>query len=202
MTSSDERDCLSYRDLLPLYLKGILSPGQEAAVKRALEACPDLRAEMEEWKAIGDAYREVEACLPAPPADGLVKVMRKIEKPRQPGFLEWLGLRPAFSFALIAAQIIVIVGFGVYTANLKSRYETLSAPSAATKGQTRLNVVFRPDAPEEVIRGALRKIEGRIIDGPRTSGLYLIGISSSSDPEAALASLRSSGAVLVAERAY
>lgn len=202
MTSSDERDCLSYRDLLPLYVKGLLTPDEATALERAFVDCPELRTEMEDWKAIGDAYREIEASLPAPSAGAFAKVMSKIEKPRRLGFLEWLGLRPAFSFAVIAVQIIVIVGLGVYTANLKSRYETLSAPSAATKGQIRLNVVFRPEAPEAAIREALRKVEARIIDGPRTSGLYLISIGSSLDPEAALAELRASGAVVLAERAY
>jgi anti-sigma factor RsiW len=202
MTSSDERDCLSYKGLLPLYVKGLLPPDQAAAVESALDACPELRAELEDWKAIGEAYREVEACLPAPAPGAFARVMSKIEKPQRLGFLQWLGLRPAFSLAVIAAQIIVLVGFGVYTAKLRSHFETLSVPTPVSREQIRLNVVFRPDATEQVIREALRKIDGRIIDGPRTSGLYLIGVGSSSNPEAAMAALRSSGVVVMAERAY
>jgi len=103
---------------------------------------------------------------------------------------------------MITAQILIIVVLGIYVVNLRTEYRTLSATSVITEKQVKINVVFKEDATVEDIRKLLLQIDGKIIDGPSSSGLYIIGITSKEKLDDSLNTLRKNKIVVLAERAY
>ena len=201
MTSS-KRDFNSLKYLIPLYVKGKLSETQRAEVEKALKESPGLRDEMESWKELEEAYRAIEEKLPLPPVGAYSKITQKIGEINRPGWLSWFRLSPALSFTLITAQLIVIVVLGIYFMHLKTEYRTLSTPSVTREIPVRINVVFKEDASEAEIRNLLSRTNGKIIDGPSLSGLYVIGIASDKDWQKALTTLKQSKIVEMAERTY
>ena len=65
-----------------------------------------------------------------------------------------------------------------------------------------INVIFREQATESEIRELLLKINGRIVDGPTRSGLYIVGLKARQQGDSALETLRKSALVKMAEKAY
>ena len=108
------------------------------------------------------------------------------------------------SLALVAAQLLIIIVLGVYVINLKHEYRTLSAPSITETEETSktIHVVFKEDASEAEIRNLLLQMNARIIDGPCSSGLYIIRIPSQERLDDVLNTLRKNKIVVMAERAY
>lgn len=201
MTSS-KTDCESIKSLVPLYVRGLLYGPEKAEFERALIERPELRDEVERWRAIGSAYEALEARLPHPPSWAYSRITDKIKKTEKVSFFQRVIPAEKLSFALIAAQLLIIIALGVYIMNLRTEYGTLSAPSMVTEGLVRINVVFEEDAPEGEIRRLLTEVDGRIIDGPYSSGLYVIGIASEKGLEDALNKLRANRIVMKAERTY
>ena len=80
----------------------------------------------------------------------------------------------------MTAQFLLILSLGFYIIQEKHEYKTMSAPSVTTEDSILINVVFQEQATESEIRELLLKINGRIVDGPNRSGLYIIGLKSRS----------------------
>jgi hypothetical protein len=190
------------KNLLPLYMKGLLSDSASEKVEKAIAAFPDLKEEAEAWSAIKKAYQDIESDLPLPSSRVYPRIAERISKEVSSNIFERLFLSRNFSFAIIAVQMAIIVFLGVSLFNLKNEYRTLSIPSVNTESLIAINVVFKENITESEIREVLLKINGKIIDGPYSSGLYVIGIASEEEIENALSNLRESGIVEMAEKIY
>lgn len=200
--TSYKKDCDSVKYLIPLYVKGILTDSQKEEFENALRGCPDLKNEIETWKEIDKSYKAIESKLPQAPNYIYPKIAAKIKESKQIGLFERFMPSRKFSLALAAAQLLIIIVLGVYVINLKTEYKTLSAPSITEEKLIKINIVFRENALEAEIRNLLLQINGRIIDGPYSSGLYVIGITSEKGVEDVLNRLRENSIVVMAERAY
>jgi hypothetical protein len=201
MTSS-KKDCDRLKDLIPLYVKGLLSNAKRKEIEEAIDECPSLRKEIESWHAVQCAYQHIEGSLPQPSGSLYEKIAGRLEETKKPGILSRLFASPTVSFALVTAQFLFILSLGFYIIQEKHAYKTMSAPSIKTGDYIMINVVFREQATEAEIRDLLLKINGRIIDGPTRSGLYIVGLKSRLEADSALETLRKSVLVKMAEKAY
>lgn len=206
--SNNKKDCESIKYLMPFYVKGTLSNSEREEFERALIDCPELNDELKRWQAISTVYTEIEEKLPQPSPLIYSKIAQKIKKKEKVSLSERLlasleRLIPRrLSFALIVVQLLIIITLGIYAINLKTEYKTLSAPSTVNESMIRINVVFKENASEGEMRRLLTQINGKIIDGPFASGLYVIGITSNERVEDALDKLKKNNIVIMAERAY
>ncbi len=187
------------RAMIPLYVRGVLSGPQRKEFEKLLEGNPELREEVDQWKRIGDAYKKMESQLPLPSGGVYSQIAEKINAGQQKSFFDRILPSPAFSFALIAAQFLIIMALLIYVAGDRDGFKTLSAPA---NGSGRINVVFKQDVSEAAIRTLLVKVNGKIVDGPYSSGLYVIGLPSDNEVNKALTEINESGLVVMAERAY
>ena len=200
--TSYKRDCDILKDLVPLYVKGLLNEAQRKEIEEAIDECPSLREEIESWHAVQCAYQSIESSLPQPSGSLYQKIAERIEGSKKPGLLNRLFGSPAVSLALVTAQFLLILSLGFYIIQERHEYKTMSAPSVTTEDSIRINVIFQEQATESDIRELLLKINGRIVDGPNRSGLYRIGLKSRSEADSALEALRNSAFVTMAEKAY
>jgi anti-sigma-K factor RskA len=192
----------SIKFLVPLYVRGLLDGREKAEFERALAERPELGAEVRKWRLIGDAYGALEAGLPQPSPWIYSRITGKLQETGGRSLFQRLMPAARLSYALISVQLVIIIALGVYVMNLRTEYRTLSAPSTATDEMVRINVVFAGDASEAEIRRLLTELNGRIIDGPYSSGLYVIGIVPEMELEGALNRLRADRIVMKAERGY
>jgi hypothetical protein len=202
--TSYSRDCASFDDLVPLYVKGLLPDVQREEFERSVAECPTLRDAIEEWKLIQHAYSEVECAFPEPSKSTFPRIIEKVREPVKESWFQRLMPSPSFSLAFMAVQFIVIITLGVYLLQSKHEYRTLNAPSVVVSAPIKINIVFKENTKENEIRRLLLQIDGKIIDGPYSSGLYVVGVTSGPDIEIekTLQALKKNNIVAVAERAY
>jgi hypothetical protein len=106
----------------------------------------------------------------------------------------------------LAAQLAVIAGLSIVVAHLHGEsdaYRVVSAASFHALGTPKsaagnLMIMFRPDATEQEIRGALQASGARIVDGPTATGAYLLDVDDTRLTSAVRA-LRVQRAVTLAE---
>lgn len=198
-----EKDCDALKGQMPLYVKGLLTASQAEEFEKALTGCPELKRELAVWGEIHEAYKLIGKQLPEPSGRAYSRILKKIEEKKTAVFFKRFMLPTPVFIGVIAAQLLVIIALAVYVAGLKPEFKTLAAPSPFAYGKAKINVVFNAGASEAEIRGLLlKKIDGRIIDGPFNSGLYIIEISSQGRLDSALEILRKDKIVIMAEKAY
>jgi len=200
--TSYKKDCESVKYMIPLYVRGILSDSEEKEFQIALSECPDLKDEIERWKKINNAYQTIERTLPQPSDRVYSRITERITEKSRFSFLQRFIPSQRVSLAFVAAQLLIIIALGGYVMNLKNEYKTLSAPSMTEGRLLRINVVFKEKATEAEIRNLLLQMNARIIDGPCSSGLYILRIPSQERLDDVLNTLRKNNIVVMAERAY
>ena len=84
MTSS-EKDCDRLKDLIPLYVKGLLSDAKRKEIEEAIDECPSLRKEIESWHAVECAYQRIEGSLPQPSGSLYEKIAGRLREAKKPG---------------------------------------------------------------------------------------------------------------------
>jgi hypothetical protein len=199
---SSETDYDSIKSLIPLYIKGILSDSQRLEVERALLDSPELRKEFDEWTQIHHAYDLIAKELPVPSNDSYSTIRKRSRKSECGRFFERLMHHKKVASAVIAAQLLIMIAMGFYIAHLKGGYKTLSTTSITEGKSMRINVVFKKETSEAEIRDLLRRIYGRIIDGPYASGLYVIEIPHNKEAEHTLSMMKRNKIIEIAEKAY
>lgn len=206
----------SYKDnaepmkyLIPLYLNGQLTDIQKQAFEMALAGSADLEAELEMWEGIDNVYERISQKLPQPSKNTYSRITAKIaedmKKSRPVSFFRRFMPSSSISLGLIAAQLMIIIVLGAYAASQRSEFRTLSAPSKAQVTATeaiRVNVVFNNNASVKDINELLRRYNANIVEGPKSSGLYVLGVEPQGGINAVLSSLKKSGIVVMAEKAY
>ena len=197
-----KKDCASFDHIAPLYVKGILSDEQRLEFEKAVAECINLKDTIEEWKLLNNAYQALECSLPEPQKNLYPKIAEKVRASKRQSLFQKLMPSPPLSLAFIAVQLLIIITLGVYILQLKTEYRTLSAPVISGKNTVKINVVFKEDATESEVRKLLLQVDGRIINGPCSSGLYVIEIPSKKPLEGILKTFKKSRIVVLAERAY
>ena len=197
--------------LLPWYVGAGLDAQERASVEAHLAECPRCQSELA-WErrlqAAGD-----DSDVPVGDVDaGFALVRARIAADTAPGWRGRLPQRlvrgwhrgPAWmrwtllgQFAVLAALSTVLL---LVTLAPDPRYRALGGPATAPGAAAGGNLIvrFRPGATEQAIRDALRGSEARLVYGPTTTDAYLLAVPPGRE-EAAVARLRSNGAVLLVE---
>src|SRR5690606_2872904 len=91
---------------------------------------------------------------------------------------------PAGAAALVLLQLAIIIGlvYKVYLGEPES-YVVLSGPEETAASGPVIIVSFVDTATEAQIRETLSEIDGRIIDGPKAGGLYVVGLPAEAGSE-------------------
>ena len=198
--------------LLPWYLSGKLGADELETVKRHLAECDDCAGELEELSFMGAAIKEpdealdaaIEMRLPDMEADIMDRI-NAYEEARAPevrpasapvktsawdkvlGFFEGFEFPfqlPAGAAALVLLQLAIIIGlvYKVYLGEPES-YVVLSGPEETVASGPVIIVSFVDSATEAQIRETLSEIDGRIIDGPKAGGLYVVELPAEAGSE-------------------
>lgn len=159
--------------LLPWYVTGALDGKELAQVEQHLSECPECREDAEIEKALAHQVR----ALPCDVERGWATLKARIEGvPAAPRRAPLFSRRIPIGWAVAAQAAILAVVVPVLTlapVRLPLTYRTLGAPPAAGN----LIVVFKPDAPESVLRGILTENQARIVDGPTPTDAYVLRVA-------------------------
>ena len=179
-------------ELLPWYVSGTLSKAELHDVKTHLPDCGECRREVEQLRLLQKAEIDLSGETPELPQDLLAQALDQIEeyererggaREERAGAWErlvtaWAGLwtpTPVLVRAMVAVQFLLLVGVtAFYLAGIGGdEMGTAGGPGGATVG-AQITVRFDASASEETIRGTLRQVEARIVDGPSALGLYVV----------------------------
>lgn len=182
-------------ELLPWLVMGTLDADDHARVVRHVEACAACRHEIEWQRQLRAAHDEP---LPAYDVDAAFASMQRrlhttAAAPARRAARRWR--RPWFEWA-IAAQFVIIAGLVAVLAfnhRAVNVYHTLGGPGAA-QASGRLVVVFAPQTTEQEMRRILQHSGARIVDGPTTTGAYIVAVATT-DAAHALDTLRAERSV-------
>jgi anti-sigma factor RsiW len=204
--------------LLPWYVSGTLDAQETASVEAHLQACPDCQAELaserllkaefagiavgadKSWSELRNRIAPEARRRSAPTRlvsglsdrmSGLIKGWR-----RSAPWMQWaVGLQAA---GLVAAAAL----FGpaspmvMAKANIPAAYHVLGAAPGATAAN--LAVMFRPDATVSQVHDVLGGIDARVVDGPSSTGVYMLRVGVSARGQA-LSRLHAASIVQMAE---
>lgn len=202
MTFCNETERARVHELLPLFAGGLLADRERVLVESGLDRYPELKPELESWRKLAAAYGQLAEELPTPPPSAFSKILARIEEQEShPSFAARMFGRPIFTYALMAAQLAVILTLVFELQQRENAYRALvaSAPAPEREG-IRIGVVLNPESREREIRALLSSLNGKIVAGPAPSGQYVIALPASAAVESVLSTLRSSGLVLHAEK--
>lgn len=184
--------------LLPWYVNGTLTGDELAFVAEHVGRCDRCRGEV---AFLRDVFA---ACASLPTGEGDPGLARQphVRATRTPLARAWRGTHPWIRGVLAAelAAIAVLATLLVVDVPGSAPYRTLgtvSRPAATAFDQ--LAVVFDAAATEADIRGSVHAAGARIVDGPTTSGAFVLEVPTGRADEA-LRALRAASAVRFAER--
>jgi anti-sigma factor RsiW len=196
---------LEARSLLPWYVTGRLDATERAQVEAHLNGCPECQMELK----IERGLQARIAGLPMDVEQGWAKLRDRLERdpPRRPRFVDWRRrLRVAWSswppWALVAqAALMLVVSAALLTLaqgnqSAAARYHVLGAAPAAAAGN--VVVIFAPQTSEGDLRRILQADHARAVDGPTSTGAWLVHVPAARRA-AALARLRGLSEVRLAE---
>ena len=194
-------------ELVPWYVNGTLEGRDRDAVTAHLPSCPACREEVARCQTLAAAVQMAVDSAGAPGPGGLERVLASIElleatgagrtgwRGRWRAGVEWLGdlfqgtpgpVR--WGLAAQAALLVLVVGLIAWPGVQSPRapYRTLADDGARRVGQEALiHVVFTEDITERELRTLLRRVEGRIVDGPSAVGLYTVDVPARTPDRAA-----------------
>lgn len=215
-------DADTLKEMIPLYVNGQLTEQEKKAFTQGLADHPELSAEVAEFKAIKESYRDLEDETPFPNQDRLFsKIMAQIDREESapgketaaardasPGLREKLVdffhntfISPKVAWSVVAVQVVLLVTLLVAMPG-RSTFQTLTAPGNGTDARLTLNVVFEEKAAEKEIRALLVKTGATIVGGPSANGLYIVAIPPDQPPEKISGILLRSGIVSFVEQRY
>ena len=187
-------------ELLPWYATGQLNSDERAQVERHLYACAECREQLTvERRLIG----EFQTTSPQVES-GWARLKARIDPPRRAPAVRrpiladlWAILsRPAVATLAAAQLALIVVGGGALYSLTRPDYHVLaSAPAPAAANAI---VMFRGDAKEADIQGALNAVGGSVVGGPTAAGAYMIHVEPARR-QAALAHLQADQDVQLAQ---
>jgi anti-sigma factor RsiW len=180
-------------ELLPWYAKATLPEDERKMVETHLADCGECAREVQSLAILQKTIVEIGDKVPTPSPMALNRAMAEIEnyertrsqataQVSQPSLFErlsmWWSPTPIFARAIIAVQLVLVLGFGgviIYEHTQSATYTTASGPSG-DRTATQISVSFSGSATEQEIRQAVLAVHGKIIDGPSALGLYTIQV--------------------------
>ena len=195
--SEEHRDA---QELLAWYVTGKLEPDEHARVGAHLAGCAECQRDLA-------FQRKLEAGIAAMPVDveqGWTRLRELAEAEhiapvrRAPRFgregVGFLGWGVAASLAVALGATLMPSASTQLAQN--GSYHALGAAPTATPGN--MIVIFRPDATEADMRGALRAAGARLVDGPTAADAYVLA-TPAAKRAAALALLKARHEIVLAE---
>ena len=192
--------------LLPFYVNATLQGKELALVQHHVQGCDRCRREVERLRDIFEASTafallqggRLGQLNPMPAKDprldrreGTARIRSVFETPRLRRWTPWL----------LAAQLAAIVLLGSLLATDMrdfASYRTLGIANPAVAAADTIAVIFDPAIAESEMRRVVVGIGARIVDGPTTTGVFVLAIPAGFT-EQALQGLRSERAVRFAE---
>lgn len=207
--------------LLPWYANGTLSPEETRQVEAHLDQCPHCRAELEQYRVLGEQVREQPEWTWQPPSGHFERLMADIDRldilavpvrakpsPWQ-RLMDWLRETPqpvrwTLAAESLALAMLVLVVWLPGRPVVEPGFETLSSVTTSTRPTgPRLRVGFDPTLRIADLQSLLQVLHGQIVAGPSALGIYTIALDAKERPEAALdhalTVLRAHRQVLLAE---
>lgn len=183
-------------ELLPWYANGTLAGDERTRVDRHLADCAHCRAELEFLESVRQEVRSLDHAQD-PGELVRARLLQQVRRSR-PARNRWLPAALAASIAVIVLQAALLTWVW---APLDTFTPLGHVPSTDAVVQLR----FAPEATERDIRVALEAVNGSIVDGPGTLGIYRVRLDAvRADDEArvaaAIRTLRESPGVVRAER--
>jgi hypothetical protein len=181
--------------LLPWYVTGALTGKEAAQVETHLAECAECRADAEIEKTLARQVRG----LPCDVERGWATLKARLGEAqtvrRKPGLFD---RRIPISWVVAAQALSLAVAVPVTCTLVQPQwlYRTLGSAPGAASGN--LIVIFKPDAPEAVLRATLMSNQARIVDGPTAADAYVLQVAADRRP-AVLARLKSDPNVTLAE---
>lgn len=207
--------------LLPWYVNNTLYSAEVKTVENHLKVCLTCRREIESLYKLSVAVRQVSALDPAAHASfsRLKKRLHtKGKLDRKPGapvvapscHRKWYSghltlPRSAFALAAVLLLFLLIPRYTDTVRIQRNEYHTLADEENPVARENEIRVVFSNDVNQQQIKKILASVNGRIVAGPTTHGVYIVRI------EQALASksilelivlLRKNASVIFVEPAY
>lgn len=178
--------------LLPWYLNHTLEKGEQEEVAKHLPGCAICQRELEVLSKEKKLYQSLAEEIFVPKT--FPQLMAKIEGSKETLWQRIISVipiplpRPTFATVLIALQSCIIVGLIVFLAINPWRageraYRTLSGPTVIEEKGPRLVILFQEGVLEKIMRGVILEIDGSIVSGPSSIGLYIVELRSKIDPE-------------------
>lgn len=199
----DEREHRNAQLHLPWYATGRLDAAEQARVAMHVAGCAACQADLA-LEGLLTSHQPEPAGLTADA--GWARLRARLERERRPIlapaaaagrraipalFGDWRGWAMAAQFAIIVLLAILLT-----RTPQSADYRALGRTQPAVAGD--LIVMFSPQTSERALRAALDGAGARIIDGPTSTGAYVLQIPGGQH-EAALARLRQSPAVTLAQ---
>jgi hypothetical protein len=160
-------------DLLPWYVNGTLAPEEAGSVAKHVSQCARCRKEVEFLKQIRGQVQGEE--ISAPGEFGLKRLMRDIKREKRAA----PGGAPGWWRPALAAGIAVIAIQSALLANYWFTDKPITTLGAGHGNGIVVQLTFVPEAPEKEIRKVLNEINGTLIGGPGSLGVYRVRL----DPE-------------------
>jgi len=168
-------------DLLPWFANGTLDENERAQVERHLADCIACKQDLAELRDVQTIYSE--EALEQATSQGLARLRRRIAK-LEPGHnafhLREVPARKTFPWwqALLVAQgaMILVLATAFYMRSEPGYYHTLASAQAPVHTGAAVRVIFDGQQPEGEIRGVLRGLHARIVDGPTPEGAYTLDV--------------------------
>jgi hypothetical protein len=165
------------QELLPWFVSGTLGEAERAEVARHVDECIRCQTDAAE-------IADIRSLGPAPASKSLERdwsvLLRRIHGERaalRPAMAQPRAHRSLQIALVLQAAIILVLALALIRGAPRSEpYRTLGARSDA--GTANAVVVFAADATQAQMADALRAAKARIVEGPTTSGAYLLHLES------------------------
>ena len=185
-------------ELLPWFLNGTLSADEQRSLEVHLEHCEECGRQLSEFRALSDAAADLSDETPEEPEGLFARVLADIDQleaetqaparaaPTSSGLLAralrgleawWEPLTRPTRLALATQSVALIATLGLLVTlwSPTGSMQTLSGPEGvATSGRAHLIVGFHDGVAELEVRELLVELDGQIVHGPSSIGLYTI----------------------------
>lgn len=162
--------------LLPWYVTGQIEPTERDAVMAHLADCADCREEVQAERRLQSAVAGLPIGFDSVTLDESEQEARRVERPRAPlvTAIRRRSFGPAALGWFLAGQcaVALLVIAAIAPPRQETLYHGLGRSTVEAPGS--MIVIFRPDATEQTIRGALTGIGARIVNGPTSAGAYIV----------------------------
>ena len=202
-TTQSDRDAHEQADeLLPWYATGQLNDADRSLVEAHLPGCAQCQRQLAAEQRLVD---EFQGFTPEVSDSGWARLRSRIATPAPPR-RNWIGeaaedLRRIFSrpvYATLAAAEVAFVAFAAWALPLVSQPAYQALGSSRAPAAANVIVMFRADATEADMRGALVGSGATLVGGPTSADAYLLHVPAKAR-EAALTRLRADDDVTLAQ---